>query len=618
MALRVRVALVALGVAIAAVVAQAGDDRAASIRFDEARFLLSESQTPPPDGAPFEVVRLTDVWREQRPGAQGRGWYRFDFDLAAAPEERWAVYLPGLASNAAVFVNGEFVGDGGSMREPVALNSNRPLLFSVSPRLLRAGANRVDVALFAYRDSFDRLEPVLVGPAAELRPLFASQQFWDIDVARFATALVLALLFFMGAIWLGSGREPVYGWFLATGLLWSVASFNYHIQTLPLPFHAWERVVHASLSLTALAAVILTHRLLGIAPRRTERALAACAAVVVALAAFTPVGSFQQRAGVIHLVDVALVAYCCWIVARHREALAHGEIAIFLTGAAGFLGIAAHDIAIQLGALGLERPRLLPLGGPVILLTFASYLTARFVRATRRLNVELAAQLREREAELAVRYAEMAELERDRALSRERTRILREVHDGMGGKIVSSLALLETRRAPPERVAATLRDSLDDMRLLMHSLHPDAGDLEALLATLRERLEGRLDGAGVRIEWRPGDLPEGLALSPEQSHHVARILEEAFTNVIKHAGAAVVRVATEFGDDAVRGQGVSISVRDDGHSGAAPSGGGYGVGNMHERARAAGGSLEIESSDAGTEVRLWLPLRAMPAQRALG
>ena len=616
MALQIRVALAALSMAIAAA-ASAGDVQS-PLRFDAARFLLSESETPPSNDAFFEPVRLTDLWSEQRPDAQGRGWYRFDFELAAAPAERWAVYLPGLASNAAVFVNGEFVGDGGSMREPVALNSNRPLLFSVSPRLLRAGANRVDVALFAYRDSFDRLEPVLVGPAAELIPRFASQQFWDIDVARFATALVIALLLFMGAIWLGSGREPVYGWFLVLGLLWSVASFNYHIQTLPLPFHAWERVVHASLSLTAIAAVVLTHRLLGIAPRRTERVLIACAAGVVALVALTPVGSFQQRAAPMHLLDVGLVAYCCWIVARHREALARGEIAIFLSGAAGFLVIAAHDTAIQLGALGMERPRLLPLGGPVILLTFASYLTARFVRATRRLNAELAAQLREREAELAVRYAEMAELERDRALSRERSRILREVHDGMGGKIVSSLALLETRRAPPERVAATLRDSLDDMRLLMHSLHPDAGNLEALLATLRERLEGRLEGAGVRIEWRPGDLPEGLAFSPEQSHHVTRILEEAFTNVIKHAGASVVRVATEFVGASAHGPGVSISVRDDGHPTAAPSGAGYGLGNMRERARAAGGSLEIESSEGGTELRLWLPLRDTPAGDAAG
>ena len=601
-----------------AAAAHAADGPPAPLRFDEARFVLSESETPPPDGAPSEVVPLTDLWREQRPDAQGRGWYRFDFDLAAVPDERWAVYLPGLASNAAVFANGEFLGDGGRMREPVALNSNRPLLFSMSPRVLRAGANRIDVALFAYRDSWDRLEPILVGAESVLAPRFERQHFWDVDVARFATALVIALLLFVGAIWIGADRDPVYGWFLATGIFWAVASFNYHIRDLPVPFHTWERLVNLCLAATAISAVFLAHRLLGIAPRRRERALVILGASALGTLALTPIGSLQQNVRLLHLVDVGLVAYACWVVARHRRLLERREIAIFLAGATGFFAIAAHDAAIQFGALPLERPRLLPLGGPVILLTFASYLTARFVRATRRHNAELAARLREREAELAVRYQQMAELERDRVLSRERSRILREVHDGMGGKIVSSLALLETRRAPPERVAATLRDSLDDMRLLMHSLHPDAGDLEALLATLRERLEGRLDGAGVRIEWRPGDLPEGLALSPEQSHHVTRILEEAFTNVIKHAGARVVRVATEFVGDATGGAGVSISVRDDGQAGTTPSGAGFGLGNMRERARAAGGSLEIESSDAGTEIRLWLPLRGMRVRNAFG
>ncbi len=601
---------VVLGVSLAGAASHAAPGSAPVARFDAGRFLLSDALEPPPESAAWQPVTLTDLWRETRPGAGGRGWYRFEFDLDAVPDERWAVYLPGLASNAAAFVNGERVGDGGSMEPPVALNSNRPLLFSVSPRSLRTGTNRLDVALYAHVDSWDRLEPLWVGPASLLVPRYERQHFWHVDVARFATGLVLAMLLFIGAIWLGSRREPVYGWFLATAGFWSIASFNYHIRDLPLPFHDWERLVHFSLGAAAASGLMLAMRLVGLERPRIERAVLAGVALFGVALVVTPIGSIQQMVRVVHIGALALLVSTVIVVARHRRLLQEAELPLVLIGAAAFLAVASHDLAIQFELLPMDQPRLMPLGGPLILGTFVACLTARFLRASRRvarLNVELEERAAESEQALAKSYGRMAELEKDRALSRERARILREVHDGMGGKIVSSLALLETEGAEQERIAETLRESLDDMRLLMHSLHPDAGDLDALLGLLRDRLEARLEGTGVTIEWRPGDLAEEVPLSPEQGHNVGRIVEEAFTNVLKHAGASRVRVSTEL---AAR-DGVShviLRVSDDGRARAPITHEGHGLRHMRERAEAIGGHLEVDLGEDGSEVRLWVPL----------
>ncbi len=591
---------------------------AAAIRFDAGQFVLSESLTPPPESAAWAPITLTDLWRESRPDVGGLGWYRFTFSLDDVPSERWAVYLPGLASNASVFVNGEHVGDGGRMSPPVSLNSNRPLFFAISPRTLRAGENRIDVALYAYPDSWDRLEPLSVGPASLLGPRFERQHFWHVDVASFSTGLILAMLLFIGAIWLGSGREPVYGWFLAAASFWSIVSFNYHIRDLPLPFHDWERLVHFSIGAAAASGVLLAMRLVGIERRWLERALLLGVGMAGGVILMTPVGSVQDTVRAIHLVSFSLLVSIVVMVGRNRRLLQQAELPIFLAGTAGFVLIAGHDLAIQFGALAMDEPRLLPMGGPLILLAFAGCLTARFMRASQRvarINVELEERVSESERELAQSYGRMAELEKDRALSRERARILREVHDGMGGKIVSSLALLETGRAPSERIAETLRDSLDDMRLLMHSLHPDAGDLDALLGLLRDRLEARLRGTGVTLEWRPADLSQSVPLSPEQCHNVGRIVEEAFTNVLKHAGARRVRVSTELAQRDGRDH-VILSVSDDGLMRPPAAGDGHGVRNMRDRAEALGGHLDVDHGDEGTEVRLWLPLDEEPAASA--
>jgi len=603
----VLLALLTAGSGFAATEASS-EDR--SLRFDAGLFALSESLTPPGNDAEWAPVSLTDLWRDSDPGASGRGWYRFTFTLDGVPNERWGVYLPGLASNAAAFVNGERVGDGGRMQAPVTMNSNRPLFFAVSPRTLHEGANHLDVALFAYPDSWDRLEPLWVGPAAELEPRFRTQHFWHVDVARFATGLILSLLLFIGAIWIGSGREPVYGWFLVAAIFWSIVSFNYHIRELPLPFHDWERLVHFSMAAAAGAGLLLTLRLVGIERSTRERALMVGLGFIGIVLLLTPVGSLQETARIVHIGALGLLVTIVVIVGKHRRLLHQAELPVFLAGTAGFLLIAAHDFAIQLGALTMDAPRLLPLGGPLILLMFAGCLTSRFVRAigrVSRMNVELEERVSETERALAKSYGRMTELEKDRALAGERARILREVHDGMGGKIVSSLALLETGGASNEHIADTLRYSLDDMRLLMHSLHPDAGDLDALLGMLRDRLETRLKGTGVSIEWRPGDLSCEVPLSPEQCHNVGRIVEEAFTNVIKHAGASRVRVSTEIAKRDRRSH-VLLSVRDDGRAGTAHASPGHGVRNMQARAEASGGFLEVEHGEDGTEVRLWLPI----------
>ena len=58
-----------------------------------------------------------------------RGWYRLELPASGSKRERFSVYLARVNMNAAVYFNGDFVGDGGSFREPIARNWNRPLLF---------------------------------------------------------------------------------------------------------------------------------------------------------------------------------------------------------------------------------------------------------------------------------------------------------------------------------------------------------------------------------------------------------------------------------------------------------------------------------------------------------
>jgi len=241
--------------------------------------------------------------------------------------------------------------------------------------------------------------------------------------------------------------------------------------------------------------------------------------------------------------------------------------------------------------------------------------------ARRRQEAIVAAQ--ERAAELETAREELAR----RAVTEERLRIARELHDvvahsmsiiavqsGVGVHVLDSQP--EEARKALAAVEATSRQALVEMRRLLGVLRADAEPRGSLapapgLADV-ETLAAEVARAGVRVEVRiegtPAALPAGLELS------AYRIVQEALTNVLKHArpAGATVRIAYEPGQ-------VVIEVTNDGQgSGSAfgrrstdsdPQIRGSGIAGMRERAALYGGTLEAgPRPEGGFRVAASLPL----------
>jgi signal transduction histidine kinase len=220
--------------------------------------------------------------------------------------------------------------------------------------------------------------------------------------------------------------------------------------------------------------------------------------------------------------------------------------------------------------------------------------------------------------------ARAAELERERdegaraAVEAERARIGRELHDVIGHSIsvmgVQAGAVrrvlapeLEREREALLAVERTGRDAVTEMRRLLGFLRPDDAEAPPTepLPTLKrlDDLVVELRRAGLdvelRIEGELDDLSAGRALT------AFRIVQEAFTNALRHAPGAHVRAALRRTPGELR-----IEVVDDGNgrSPVSPDGGGYGLIGMRERVALYGGTLEAgPRSDRGFAVVARLP-----------
>jgi signal transduction histidine kinase len=572
--------------------------------FERALFLLSDSPTPPAEGAgSWEPIALPDYWRRMRPEVGGTGWYRFTLPRAAAAE-RWAVYLPSANMNAKAWVNGVPVGSGGSFEEPVAHNFNRPLFFPFSSELLQLDENAVDVRLYAYAHHYGGLGPVHIGRADMLRPAYERRYLLQVTLSQLTSAIIPMLAIVFVAIWLGTRRDGLYGYFVLATSFWFVASLNYWVRDLPVSHWTWERIVHAAIDGFLACMTLWVHRLVGVRRPRLERVVWAFLAVAVAVAVFTPVAWFYPTVLWVHAASLVWPLYAIHLVVTRFRAGSRWEALVYPAGGALALALGAHDLALQFGAFP-GNPYLFPFVVTGVLLAFGTTLTARFVDLLRRAEADahvLEARVRAREAELAANYRRLQELERERVLSRERQRIMQEMHDGLGGRLVSTLSLVEAGRADPVDVASALRSALDEMRIVIDSLDPDAQGVADLLGMARARLEPVIRRHGLGLRWQLARDLEAPVLSPEDQLHVLRILQEAVTNAIRHSGATGISISTQNENGAV-----VVEIRDDGRGIAPDARPGRGLANLRARARDLGASLSVRRARPGTVVELRLP-----------
>ena len=175
------------------------------------------------------------------------------------------------------------------------------------------------------------------------------------------------------------------------------------------------------------------------------------------------------------------------------------------------------------------------------------------------------------------------------AQENERVRIARELHDEVGQALTAVMWMVDG----PARDA--VRGALEDVRAIARRLRPEALDDLGLLAALAALTTAIQQSSGVRIT-RTLDRDAAAALGPDEELVVYRVVQEALTNVVRHAGAR--HASRDAGAD--RARAVTLEVADDGRGfDAARAADGAGLRGMRERALLIGAQLDVIAGRAG-------------------
>jgi signal transduction histidine kinase len=321
-----------------------------------------------------------------------------------------------------------------------------------------------------------------------------------------------------------------------------------------------------------------------------------------------PLAARRQRPAAALLTAAGALVVAAFLVSHSNGA----PVEVFLAMLIAFYSVGAHCddrpsplvgvVAVAaIAAADLARPGTFSASGtrPGAWLAFAiAWLVGRDQRRRR----QRVGELEDRAERLEREREEQAQL----AVAEERGRIARELHDVIAHNV--SVIVVQAQAGPHlvgdtkrvvgvfQAIESSGRDALGELRRLLGILRSGDDQLaigpQPGLSSLQSLVEHvRASGVSLelRIEGEPVHLPAGVDLS------AYRIVQEALTNVVKHAGGAAAEVVIRY-----RERALELDVVDDGHSRPVDvNGAGHGLIGMRERVALYGGTLEAGTRDGG-------------------
>ncbi len=435
----------------------------------------SAALEPPSNEAPWQPVTLPHAWFRHLPQGFRVVWYRIPFELAEKPRAPQRLFLRRVIVHTMDFhLNGRpFVAhrDFAAPAQPIT-----SLELRVPAERLNAGANVLHVRVAASPEWLQGMSRVYLGPHGEIR---ARANLWRL--AQVEVVMIFGVGFGMIGLlslflWLAD-RDRAMLWYGAIGTVFGLVTLLWFL-TLPLGNMSLTRpMIYVRFFGFVTPIAILQLRLSG---RRWPWLEAALWLVLAAACALMAVRNpWQYLVWNLSMLAVpALLLACSLALLQPRVPVpALTRNMLLLAGiAAAFIGV--HDVLLRTGYLDFDRPWLYYYLVPVFMITAGAAILERLIAGVRRLrdaNIELESRVAAKSREIAQAHERNAAAERERALAGERRRIMADMHDVLGSRLVGLLSLVQSGKAPREQLEQELAASLDELRMTIDSVQPVEG-----------------------------------------------------------------------------------------------------------------------------------------------
>ncbi|WP_291587577.1 sensor histidine kinase [Comamonas sp. UBA7528] len=583
----------------------------------------TDATRPPSQG--WETVTLPDNWSRRWPGHSSPVWYRITWRSDCPSTEPIAMIVDSINMAGEVYSNQDLIWRDHHLQEPLSRSWTTARTWVLPQSSLQPqGSNTIWVRVVGVPELSPGLGVVDVGSpdamlASQRHHEWNTRTLFQLNLTLSATLGIMALV-----VWLPRRKQALLGWYALVSLCWVLFGSNVLLtETWPFPDSlTMARANHlAYIGFIASFAVFCWQLIASPLSRVQLQRLGALTLVAFAVVVASPGWFPMQRAAdlytLIFLGNTVLVIRHAW---RTGE-LQHRFVAVYLLL---MVSMGVRDLLVVV-EIWPSRDFYSAYTALLFMLLSAVLMRRRILQDAQRIerfNQELSETVARACDELNTTLSQEHALALANAHLQERLQLAQDLHDGLGGQIVRSIMLVEQSDAPPskERYLSMLKLLRDDLRQVVDS----DGSIGANAPTtpeewtipLRYRFATLFDDLDMHSEWLAPpvwDTPP----SALQCMLLARVAEEALTNIVKHSQARMVRVNLRY-PDATQ---LVLCIEDDGIGFDAPTalraGLGIGMSSMRARMERMGGALHVRSRPGNTVIEACLPLAEQGAAASL-
>lgn len=573
------------------------DSRQRAIEVTQAGLVYSDHLTPP-DMQKADPVLLPHHWNIH--GLYGSAWYIFTFSPDSVTlNEVWAIYIPDVIMNAQVWLNGVLIGSGGQLTPPIARQWHSPLMFSVPTALIQTD-NTVHIRVVAYTNRHAKLGSVYIGPETELQSRFTADYFTSVTLSIISGVVTFLLAGLLFSIWL-KRRESEYFWFALANLMWCVYNVNIFVHNLPVKEQFWEKIVFLSSGWLAIAIAFSMIRLDKKHYPYIEKYLLASCGIWNIIIVFSSEEQmfvlFPYWLQFCFVAACAGIAHLAWQWTKNRKK--QNAIILFLIFFIAIAGL--HDVAIQSYWIDLGTGLWLDYSLPLFFLIMSYLLVSRFLQAldeTECLNMELEERIHHAGKLLEKNYQKILAMEKLQAITQERQRIHRDLHDSIGAKLLS----LVYQSATDEHETLA-RSALADLRGVVQHPPKSINDLSDVVYKWKAECFKRCNEVDISLIFHVYHVPADMLFTTEVTQSIYLILTEALSNAIKHHSSHTITIVVRY-----RLNYLKFTVKDQSdYSKLKQWQQGVGMHNMQFRVKALNGKIKWQGTHTGGQVSWIFP-----------
>jgi len=540
-------------------------------------------------------------------------WYHLKIPplpIAASPRY---LYLPRLKTEGqvAIYCDGRLLYQ--SHTSMLWNNWNTPLWIALNDTADKTSLHAIDIRIQRLRNSEGSVSSIWLGEENELRWRYYLRYLLQVQMPFMSSAAFLAVGIFSLFVWFRQRDEWLYGLFFCLSLAAFLRNLHFYLGTERLPISdEWFSWITINSLFWEVGLVQVFMSYLHGRPHPWLNRLGAAIILFVGIITLPPLQLSHSTYSIAPLVYLLLlmIGVAFSTTGWHSARLSKSFDGLLLAGW-GFLGMlfGIYDWLLMNNFVSVESIYLGPYSNIIAFVIAMTILLNRYIAAiadAKQQNQRLESQLHAQNLELQQNYRILREIEHRQILTEERQRIVQDMHDGLGSSLVSALRVVEHGQLSDADIVLVLKGCIDDLKLSIDSMEPVQADLLLLLATLRFRLGPRLESTGIKLRWEVVSVPELNWLDPRNSLHILRILQETFTNIIKHTHASEIIVKT-----GVDGNMVFVNICDNGQGFSiehALQNRGKGLKNQISRAEAIQSEIRWDSTKNGTTFTLKLPI----------